>query len=144
MDAFTARDVDELLQKRRTAARERAAKRKADAYAADPLLKETDDEIALLKVEKFRAMRNGQPYEQTDKKLAELKEKYIARLAENGLTPEDLEAQYTCPICPPRHGPQVGVLTTQPACAKMSSSPSASACRQMFTVAGMTMQRTSG
>ena len=71
MDAFTARDVDELLQKRRTAARERAAKRKADAYAADPLLKETDDEIALLKVEKFRAMRNGQPYEQTDKKLAE-------------------------------------------------------------------------
>ena len=62
MDAFTARDVDELLQKRRTAARERAAKRKADAYAADPLLKETDDEIALLKVEKFRAMRNGQPY----------------------------------------------------------------------------------
>ena len=46
MDAFTARDVDELLQKRRTAARERAAKRKADAYAADPLLKETDDEIA--------------------------------------------------------------------------------------------------
>lgn len=99
MDAFTARDVDELLQKRRTAARERAAKRKADAYAADPLLKETDDEIALLKVEKFRAMRNGQPYEQTDKKLAELKKRYIARLAEHGLTPEDLEAQYTCPIC---------------------------------------------
>ena len=30
MDAFTARDVDELLQKRRTAARERAAKPAAE------------------------------------------------------------------------------------------------------------------
>ena len=48
------------------------------------------------------------------------------------------------PICPPKQAPQVGVETAAPASANTSSSPSASAARQMRCVAGTTTSRTCG
>ena len=47
------------------------------------------------------------------------------------------------PICPPRQGPQVGVLTAPPASMKTLSRPSSIACRYTAWVAGMTMSLTS-
>jgi len=42
---------------------------------------------------------------------------------------------------PPRHAPQVGALTTQPASSKTCDSPSSMLCRQIVGVAGTTMVR---
>ena len=41
------------------------------------------------------------------------------------------------PIYPPRHAPQVGLLTTAPASTKISISPSFCACRAILLVAGV-------
>lgn len=45
------------------------------------------------------------------------------------------------PIYPPKHAPQVGLLTTAPASTKISHSPSFCAARAIFCVAGVMMRR---
>lgn len=94
-------DIDNILLARRNQAKNEAKERKERVYHEAPELKEMDDELQLLRIEKFRNIRlnDCKNIAATEDKLNSLKREITRKLEKMGYPCDYLEVKYRCAKC---------------------------------------------
>ena len=93
------RDIDNILQQRRSKALADAEARKQRLFFEHPVVKDLDEKLRSLRIDRLRAMRNKYDCSQIDANIENVKNKIDKYLTENGIEEDCLLPKFECSKC---------------------------------------------